>query len=114
MLLSEKPEERYSTASEALAELEAVEVEYDKGMFDRALQLYDALKTGVPPIPVLTPGELARGVLLCKRNGFYAQGAFLYEKSGIEVTTMAAAARRQLEQDYQFCRRHAGKEVLPE
>lgn len=113
-LLAERPEDRYSTASEALVEFEAVETEYDKGMFDRALELYDSLKTGVAPKPILTSGELSRGIMLCRKNGFYAQGAFLYEKSGIDLTTLAAAATRKLEQDYQFCRRHAGKEVVPE
>lgn len=111
VLLSEKPDDRYKNAGDALVGLEAAETAYDKMIFDRVLALYDALKSGSGASTRVTPDELARGVLVCRKSGFYIQGAFLYEKSGIDLSCIDPADRLQVETDYNFCRRRAGKEV---
>jgi len=113
-LLANDPGDRFQTASEALAELERIEEKYNETLLDRVIQYNDSLKTGSQIEESLTAEETAKGISLCKRKGFYIQGAFLYEKSGIDFSLLRSQAMAALEDDYLICRRRAGQEVSPE
>ena len=112
-LLAVDPTDRFQTASESLTELEHVIERYNKGLLDRVLELYDSLTIGSAAPYSLSPGELAQGISLCKRNGFFIHGAFLYEKSGTDFSDLQEVVKTALENDYRFCRRRAGQEVSP-
>lgn len=112
-LLAIDPTDRFQTASESLTELEHVVERYNKGLLDRVLELYDSLTMGSPASYSFSSGELAQGISLCKRSGFYIHGAFLYEKSGADFSDLQEVVRTGLEDDYKFCRRRAGREVSP-
>lgn len=113
-LLFVEPDKRFSTASEALTEFEHFQSEYEKWLLDNSLLKYDFLNGNNPIDIELSVMEIATGISLCKRNGFYAQGAFLYERSGIDFSALSTYERESLENHYTFCRRRAGKEVLPD
>ena len=113
-LLSIDPDKRFSTAGEALTELDHLQGEYEKLLLDKSLFKYDYLNGNRPMDVELSAMEIAKGISLCKRNGFYAQGAFLYEKSGIDFSELSPYEKADLENHYNFCRRRAGQEVLPD
>ncbi len=109
--LASDPDQRFQSATEALAELDDIESQYQNLLFDRTVELYDALRSGVPIDGQLTAAELAEGISVCKRRNFYVQGAFLYEKSGVNFGILTEGTRTRLEADYGLCRRRAGHEV---
>lgn len=113
-LLALDPNDRFQSASESLAELEQVEERYNSTLLDPTLQFHDDLKAGAPISFSLTDHELARGISLCKRNAFYLQGAFLYDKSGTDFSTLNADMRSTLDDDCRVCRRRASREVSPQ
>jgi serine/threonine protein kinase len=113
-LLSIDPDKRFSTAGEALTELDHLQGEYEKLLLDKSLFKYDYLNGNRPMDVELSAMEIAKGISLCKRNGFYAQGAFLYEKSGIDFSELSPYEKADLENHYNFCRRRAGQEVPPD
>jgi len=110
-LLSVEPDRRFSTAAEALTEFEHFQGEHEKWLLENSLSKYDFLKGNHLTDIALCPVELAAGISLCKRNGFYAQGAFLYERSGMDFSNLTTHEREALENHYAFCRRRAGHEV---
>lgn len=110
-LLSKLPAERFRTAGEALVELETIESAYDERLFDKVLEFHDSLKIGTTHKGI-SADELEQGIYLCRKRGFYHQGAFLYEKSGIDLNTILPSDSRRVTEDYQYCRRRAGKEVI--
>lgn len=112
-LLSVDPCARFTTAAEALAELEHFQKEYEKWLLDNSLLKYDFLNGNHPSDIELSTIEMARGISLCKHNGFYAQGAFLYERSGMQFSELRPHERETLENHYAFCRRRTGREVSP-
>ena len=112
-LLSADPKDRFQTASESLAELAHVVERYNGKLLDRVLQLYDSLTVGSSAPTSLSEAELAQGISLCKRSGFYIHGAFLYEKAGADFSGLQLSVRAALEDNYKFCRRRAGQEVSP-
>ena len=113
-LLSLDPDSRFSTAAEALSELDHIQTTYEGILFDQALTMVDHLKGHQVAEVHLTDVDLARGIVLCKQRGFYSQGAFLYEKSGVNFTELDAEIKTALDNDYGFCRRRVGQEVLPD
>ena len=113
-LLSVDPDERFLTAAEALTEFEHFQVGYEKWLLDNSLTKYDFLNGNHSEDIELSVMEMAMGISLCKRNGFYAQGAFLYEKSGVNFAALNSHAKSDLENHYNFCRRRAGREVSPD
>jgi len=113
-LLSVEPDERFSSAAEALTEFEHFQGEYEKWLLDNSLSKYDFLNGNHPTDIELSVMEMATGISLCKRNGFYAQGAFLYERSGMNFSKLSTYEKEALENHYTFCRRRAGQEVLPD
>jgi serine/threonine-protein kinase len=113
-LLSIKPDERFSTAAEALTEFEHFQGQYEKWLLESTLSKYDFLKGNQLTDIELSAKEIATGISLCKRNGFYPQGAFLYERSGMDFSVLSAYDKETLENHYAFCRRRAGLEVLPD
>jgi len=110
-LLALDPANRFQTASEAFAELEDAKNRYQKLVLDHALKLHDFLKTGLGNSIFLTANELALGISLCKRSGFYRQGAYLYDKAGVDFSELSGEAEEGLENDYKVCVNHAGREV---
>lgn len=113
-LLAYNPSDRYPSAGDALAELDDLESRYQDMLFERAVELHDALTTGVPLTQELSAAELAEGISMCKRRGFYVQGIFLFEKSGVNFSTLTEIPRARLEADYGVCRRRAGREIAIE
>lgn len=113
-LLSVEPGERYYTAAAVLTELEHFQGKYEKWLLDNSLSKYDFLNGNKSADIELSVVEMAAGISLCKRNGFYAQGAFLYEKSGMDFSELGTHEKETLENHYTFCRRRAGQEVLPD
>lgn len=111
-LLAINPDERFQSASEALAEFDAIESQYQTMLFDRVLEFHDGLVSGTGPEMALSHQELAEGIALCKRRSFYVQGMFLYERSGINFSHLTEGARARLEEDYRVCKRRAGREVV--
>lgn len=114
ILLAVDPDQRFQSAFECLSELEHIEEKYNAALLNRVVDLYDNLKTGASSPSFIGEHELARGIALCKKSGFYIQGAFLYENSGIDFGRLHAEDRQALETNYFFCRRRAGREVTPE
>jgi eukaryotic-like serine/threonine-protein kinase len=112
-LLSVEPDGRFSTAAEALTEFEHFQGEYEKWLLDNSLSKYDFLNGNHLTDVDLSAIEMATGISLCKRNGFYAQGAFLYERSGVDFSELSTNEKEALENHYTFCRRRAGQEVIP-
>jgi serine/threonine protein kinase len=112
-LLAIEPKDRFQSAAESLTEFEHAMNRYNEKLLDRLLQLYDSLKLGSAAPDSISQAELAQGISLCKRDGFYIQGAFLYEKSGTDFADLSRPLREVLEHDYRFCRRRAGQEVPP-
>jgi len=110
-LLATEPKDRFASASEALAELDDIEGICRDDLLERVLGLCDFLKGTATQQIVLTLREIAEGICLCKRSGFYVQGTLLYEKSGADFSQLSPALRESLENDYGFCRRRAGQEV---
>jgi len=110
-LLAIDPTDRFQTTSEALSELEYVEEEYSEQLFNRIIDYHDALKAG-NETEILSTVELAEGVSLCKRRGFFVQGAFLYEKSGKDFSGLPQHLYNRMEEDYKNCKRRAGREVI--
>ncbi len=110
-LLAVERDRRFQSAAEALAELEHIEDEYQERLWDSILEVCDTLTRGATPQRTLSEWELARGISLCKRKGFYIQGAFLYERGGGEFSALHAEAKAVLEEDYGVCRRRARQEV---
>ena len=113
-LLEMDPGDRFQTASEARSELEHIEEKYSEILLDRVIQFHDSLKTGIQIEIHLNQEELAKGIFLCKKKGFYVQGAFLYEKSGVDFSELPSHLAVALEDEYRVCRRRAGQEVVPE
>ena len=113
-LLSVDTSKRFSTAAEALTELEHFQTEYEKWLLDNSLSKYDFLNGNHPEDIELSAIEMAMGISLCKRSGFFVQGAFLYERSGVDFSELLAHEREALENHYAFCRRRAGREVSPD
>ena len=113
-LLAIDPNDRFQSASAALSELDHIEDKYDVFLLDRVITFHDSLKTGSKTKVDLTIEELSKGIFLCKKKGFYAQGAFLYEKAGTEFSELSSHLYSRLEEDYRVCRRRAGREVTPE
>ena len=113
-LLATNPGDRFQKASGALAELDYIEDKYDEFLLDHVITFYDFLKTGKTEKIHVTIEELSRGICLCKKKGFYIQGAFLFEKSGLNLITLPSHLYSALEEDYRVCRRRAGQEVIPE
>jgi len=113
-LLSVDPGARFSSAAEALTEFEHFQSTYEKWLLDSTLLKYDFLNGNHPSDIGLSVMEMAMGISLCKRNGFYAQGAFLYERSGMDFSDLRNHEKEVLESHYTFCRRRAGREVPPD
>ena len=113
-LLSVDPEKRFSSASEALTEFDHLLSEYEKILLDNSLSKYDFLNGNQTMDVQLSTRELVKGVFLCKRSGFYVQGAFLYEKSGIDYSQLSFHEKMDFDNNYNFCRRRAGREVAPD
>jgi hypothetical protein len=109
-LVAVDPADRFQTTSEALSELEYVEEAYNEQLLNRTLDFHDALKAGNETAMVSTV-ELAEGLSLCKRRGFFFQGAFLYEKSGKDFSDLPPHLNNRMEEDYKNCKRRAGQEV---
>ena len=112
-LLAKDPADRFQTTSEALSELEYVEEDYSEQLFNRIIDYHDALKAG-NETEILSTVELVEGVSLCKRKGFFVQGAFLYEKSGKDFSGLPLHLYNRMEEDYKNCKRRAGREVIVE
>jgi serine/threonine-protein kinase len=112
-LLAINPDDRFQSANEALAELDDIESQYQNILFDRVIGFHDVLFSGIGDESFLSPQELAEGIALCKRRGFYVQGMFLYERSGIDFDHLTEGTRVRLEEDYRVCKRRAGQEVVP-
>jgi|GEM_PF-1783775 len=110
-LLAVDPDHRFSAAADALYELDHIKGEYEKILLDQSLVKYDYLNGNQSTDVSLSALELARGIALCKKMGFYPQGAFLYEKSGIDFSGLAGEEKADLDNHYNFCRRRAGREV---
>ena len=110
-LLDDDPESRFPSAISALDELEHAERKYNEKFLERVLEFHDSLKTSAPVKDSFCSEELTLGIQLCKRNQFYAQGAYLFENSGIDFGDVRDDVRNQVENDYQFCRRRAQQEV---
>ena len=113
-LLATNPGDRFQKASGALAELDYIEDKYDEFLLDHVISFYDFLITGKTEKVHVTIEELARGICLCKKKGFYIHGAFLFEKSGLNLITLPSHLYSDLEEDYRVCRNRAGQEVIPE
>jgi len=113
-LLATSPGARFQKASGAIAELDYIEGKYDEFLLNHVISFYDFLKTGKTEETHVTSEELTRGICLCKKKGFYAQGAFLFEKSGLNLIKLSPHLYSALEEDYRVCRRRAGQEVIPE
>ncbi len=110
-LLAVDPADRFQTASEALSELEYVEEEYSEQLFNRVIDHHDALIAG-NETKILSAVELAEGISLCKRKGFFVQGIFLYEKSGKDFSALPQHLYNRMEENYRNCKRRAGREVI--
>ncbi len=110
-LLAVDPAERFQTASEALSELEYIEEEYSEQLFSHIIDYHDALIAG-NETKILSAMELAEGISLCKRKGFFVQGAFLYEKSGKDFSALPQHLYNRMEENYRNCKRRAGREVI--
>jgi len=110
-LLSNEPDKRFTNAAEAIADLDHIQGEYEKMLLDHSLLKYDYLKGNLSSDFELSDMEISKGIYLCKRNGVYTQGAFLYEKSGTDFSELSPSQKAELENHYNFCRRRAGKEV---
>jgi serine/threonine protein kinase len=110
-LLATQPEDRFASASEALAELDHIEGIYRDDLLERVLGFCDFLKGTATQQVVVTVRAIAEGICLCKRSGFYVQGILLFEKSGADFSEVSPALRESLENDYGFCRRRAGQQV---
>jgi len=110
-LLAVDPVDRFQTTSEALSELEYVEEEHSEQLFNRIIDYHDALRAG-NETEILNTVELAEGISLCKRKGFFVQGAFLYEKSGKDFSDLPQHLFNRMEEDYKNCKRRAGREVI--
>jgi len=110
-LLSVDPEKRYSTAAEALSEFDHIRGKYENNLLDLSLNKYDFLKGNRTEDVLMSALEIAKGIFQCSRNGFYAQGAFLYEKSGMDFSDLNSEEKANLENNYNICRRRAGQEV---
>lgn len=113
-LLGIDPDDRFQSAAAALSDLDRIEDKYDDFLLDRVINLHDSLKTGSQTKVHITIEELSKGIFLCKKKGFYAQGAFLYEKTGMDLSELPAHLYLVLEEDYRVCRKRAGQEVTPE
>lgn len=113
-LLSLNPDNRFSTAAEALSELDHIKSIYKDFLLDQVLKMGDYLQGHQSDEVNLIDVDLARGIMLCKQRGFYSQGAFLYEKSGVDFAELDEETKISLDNDYSFCRRHVGQEVLPD
>ena len=110
-LLALDPADRFQTASEALSELEYVEEEYNEQLFSRIIDYHDALQAGNES-EILSTVDLAEGICLCKRRGFFVRGAFLYEKTGQDFFALPHHLYKRMEEDYKNCKRRAGREVI--
>jgi len=110
-LLAEDPNDRFQSALEVLSELEHLEDNYNDSLLEHALELHDHLKGKVVTKIILTKMEMAKAIMLCKRNQFYLQGAFLYERSGFDFSDLESDFRDVLETDYNFCKRRSSQEV---
>ncbi len=109
-LVAVDPVDRFQTTSEALSELEYVEETYNEQLLNRTIDFHDALKAG-NETAILSMVELAEGISLCKRKGFFFQGAFLYERSGKDFSDLPPHLNNRMEEDYKNCKRRAGQEV---
>ena len=110
-LLSNEPDRRFTNAAEAITDLDHIQGEYEKLLLDNSLSKYDYLKGNLSSDIELSDMEISKGIYLCKRNAFYTQGAFLYEKSGTDFSELSPSQKTELENHYNFCRRRAGNEV---
>lgn len=133
-LLDSNPAKRFDSATQALSEFDSVETAYRDLLQDRCLRLERALRvrealasgasrekiesiaapesidsiTAQDPIDV---NDLATGISLLKVAGFYSQAKLIYEKGGLDISQLSGAARRRVNEDYDFCGRRAQTEV---
>lgn len=104
-LLATELNYRFQSAKEALDELEYVERLYQDLLFSNLMTFYKTINAGqTVPCPISVQ-EFVEGISLCKRRGYYAEGKFLYERSGVDFATLTELMRVRLDEDYGFCRR---------
>ena len=111
-LLESKPARRFVSASQALSEFESVETAFKDLLQERCVRLHDALVSGAAP-EAIDSSDLAAGISLLKQAGFYAQAKLLYEKGGLDLSQLSAAARNRVNEDYVICGRRLEKEGTP-
>lgn len=112
-LLDVNPECRFSTAEEALEELEECERVWSKRILDMGLDLADRIQRGAAGevIANFTPGIVAEAIFQCRKSGYYVQGLRLYEQGGISFADLPEHLVTKVEDDYEFCARRSRQEV---
>jgi hypothetical protein len=81
------------------------------GALRRIKRFANALLAGVPPHPRDAPENAATGaewLRQCRRAGLHDLGRVLYEKGGVDFSSLPEDARLQAKEDYQLCVRRGG------
>jgi hypothetical protein len=76
------------------------------GALRRIKRFANALLAGVPPHPRDAPENAATAadwLRQCRRAGLHDLGRVLYEKGGVDFSSLPEDARLQVEEDYQLC-----------